>query len=390
MKLHSKLLAAAILLGGAQGAYAADLGTNAGQSINNTASVSFSVGGVPQTAPADGTAEFVVDRKVDVVVDASSGASVAPGASDKTLTFDVTNKTNDTMDFILSTEQLTGDDFNATGVQIWVDTNGNGALDTTDPDGAGPLAADSQVSYIDDLAEDATIKVFVVSDIPAVPTVADGDTSDIALVARAADPTGDSGSPGAALTESGAADDAATVENVFADAAGTATGDAAEDGKHSDTATYTVGAASVSVTKTYKVIWENYDSVTPGNSTNYSDAGQLKPIPGALVEYCILVSNTGGATATDVAISDPIDSTHLTWVDDSIKVATDCSDYDGATNSEDDDTTDEDPDGAGPLLGDESDGISGSYNSGTGTVSTDVDSLSGSSTTATMFRVIVK
>ena len=101
-------------------------------------------------------------------------------------------------------------------------------------------------------------------------------------------------------------------------------------------------------------------------------------------------ATVASTAATDVAISDPIDTTNLTWVVDSIKVAADCSDYDGATDSEDGDTTDEDPDGVGPLLPDETDGISGSYDSGTGTVATKVDSLSGSSTTATMFRVIVK
>ena len=41
-------------------------------------------------------------------------------------------------------------------------------------------------------------------------------------------------------------------------------------------------AAGVTVAKTYKVIYED-----EANSANYSPAGQLKPIPGALVEYCI-------------------------------------------------------------------------------------------------------
>jgi hypothetical protein len=393
MKLQTKLLAAALLLGGAHAAFAADLGTDAGQTITNQATVSFSVGGVPQTAPTPGTADFVVDRKVDVIVDATSGASTAPGATGKMLTFTVTNKTNDTMDYILSAENLGGDDFNAGNLEIWVD-DGDGNFNATDPDGAGSLVADTQVAYIDNLAEDATVKVFVLGDIPATPTVADSDTSDVALVAQAADPTKVVGTA-VALAESGAADDPAVVDNVFADAAGVASlvaPDIAEDGRHSDTATYTVGAASVTVTKTYKVVYENYDAGTPANSTSYSAAGQLKPIPGALVEYCILVSNGSASTAaSDVTISDPVDvdvtlpsahSGHLTWLADSIRVAADCSDYDAATDSEDDDTTDE--------ATDETDGVSGSFNPATGTVTTTVDSLSGSATTATMFRLIVK
>lgn len=361
MKFQNRLLAAALLLGGTQAAFAADLGTNAGDTITNTASVTFSVGGVPQTTPATGDATFLVDRKVDVIVNAVAGADVAPEATGQVLEFDVTNKTNDTLDFILSTESLSTDDFDATGLAIWVDTNGNGVLDTTDPDGVGGLDADSQQAYIDGLGEDATIKVFVLGDIPATPTVADGDTSDVALVAQAADPTGTAGAPGSALAESGAADDPNVVENVFADAAGTATGDVVENGRHSDTATYTVGAASVAVTKTMAVICENSSGGTcDGTTPNYSPTGELKPIPGALIQYCILVSNTGGQAASDVAISDPVDTTNLTWVVDSIKTSTSatCAAADAATEyaaalAEDDNDTAEDPDGGGPQTTDE-------------------------------------
>lgn len=360
MKFQTRLLVAGLLLGGVQTAFAADLGTNANTNIVNQASVSFEVGGTLQTAAPSNSAEFVVDRKIDVLVDAVAGASVAPLATNKTLTFNVTNKTNDTLDFILSLEQLTGDNFDATTPAIWVDTNGNGTLDLTDPDGAGPLAADIQVSYINDLAEDATIKVWVVSDIPDEGTdpgeVQDGDTSDIALTAQAADPTGTMGSPGAALTETAGADQPTVVDNVFADAAGSATGDVAEDGKHSDTATYTVGAATVTVSKSMKVVYEdaaNSTNFSEGSSTAY--AANLKPIPGALIEYCILVQNAGGQSADNVTITDPLDvdptTGHLDWVANSIRTNTTC-DYASGT-AEDDDKTAQDPDGAGPQTTDE-------------------------------------
>lgn len=371
MNFQTKLLVAAMLLGGAQAAFAADLGTNAGQSIVNNASITFKVGGVDQTAPAPGNATFVVDRKVDVIVDNISGDSAPPLATDKSLEFDVTNKTNDTMDFLLSLEQLSGDDFDATSSSIWVDTNGNGTLELTDPDGAGAGTADTQQAYINNLAEDATIKVWIVSDIPDEGTdpgeVEDGDTSDIALIAQAADPTGSAGTPGAALVETAGADDPTVVDNVFADGDGTATvgpdtdGDDVEDGFHSDTGTYTVGAASVAVSKTMTVICENSASgVCDGTTPNYSATGELKPIPGALIQYCILVSNTGGQAATDVAISDPVDTTNLTWVTDSIKTSTSATcaaadaeaDYTAATTEDDNDTA-EDPDGAGPRTTDE-------------------------------------
>lgn len=364
MKFHTKLLAAAMLLGGAQGAFAADLGTNANTSIVNNASITFKVGGVDQTAPAPGNATFVVDRKVDVLVDNISGDNGAPLATDKTLEFDVTNKTNDTMDFILSLAQLTSD-FDAISPTIWVDTNGNGTLELTDPDGAGAGTADTAQAYINNLAEDATIKVWIVGDFPDAGTdpgeVEDGDTSDLALVAQAADPAGSVGTPGAALVETAGADDPLVVDNVFADAAGTATGDIVEDGQHSDTGTYTVGAADVVVSKTMAIICENSAAgVCDGTTPNYSSTGELKPIPGALIQYCILVSNTGGQAATDVAISDPVDSTNLTWVTGSIKTSgsSTCdpadaeADYTAAV-AEDDNDTDEDPDGAGPQISDE-------------------------------------
>lgn len=359
MKYRTKLLAAAVLLAGAHSAFAADLGTDANTNIVNNASITFSVDGVPQTAPAPGNAEFVVDRKVDVIVANTGGATGAPLATDKAMAFDVTNKTNDTLDFILSLEQLTSDDFDSSP-SIWVDTNGNGVLDMTDPDGAGPLAADDQQGYIDDLAEDATIKVWAVSDFPDEGTdpgeVVDGDTSDVALTAQAAEPAGDAGSPGAALAETVGADQPTVVDNVFADAAGTATGDDVEDGKHSDTGTYTIGAASVTVSKTMKVVYEvEADSTNLSEDTDTAYAANLKPIPGALIEYCILVQNAGGEAATDVTITDPLDvdptTGHLTWVTDSIRTNTTCDYATGV--AEDDDKTGQDPDGAGPQTTDE-------------------------------------
>ena len=365
MKIQTKLLAAALLLGGAHSAFAVELGTNANTPIENHAYVDFKVGGVDQTQTA-GDATFVVDRKVDVLVESVSGDSVAPLATGKILTFDVTNKTNDTLDFLLTTEQLTGDDFDASNLEVWVDTNGNGTLDLTDPDGVGGLDADTQQAYIDQLGEDVTIKVWVLGDIPDSGTdpgeVEDGDTSDIVLIAQAADGDG-IGTAGTALTETAGADDPANVDNVFADAAGTAVADQdeAQDGRHSDTATYTVGAASVTVAKTMKVVWEHYDQVTPANSENFSGNGapaydaNLKPIPGALIEYCILVTNTGGQAATDVTITDLLDvvpvTGHLDWVADSIRTNTTC-DY--ATGiAEDDDKDVDDPDAGGPLTTDE-------------------------------------
>src|SRR3569832_1520524 len=62
-------------------------------------------------------------------------------------------------------------------------------------------------------------------------------------------------SVGSALSDdSGSADVAGTVQNVFADASGTAPGDAANDKVHSDFADYKVAAATLTVSKSSTVV----------------------------------------------------------------------------------------------------------------------------------------
>ena len=101
---------------GANPAFAADLGTDAGTSITNNVSVAFNVGGTAQTAETDSDT-FVVDRIVNLVVTKSDAVntSVAPGSTLQAVTYTVSNQTNDTIDVLLTSEQLGGDDFNVTG-----------------------------------------------------------------------------------------------------------------------------------------------------------------------------------------------------------------------------------------------------------------------------------
>jgi uncharacterized repeat protein (TIGR01451 family) len=92
------------------------------------------------------------------------------------------------------------------------------------------------------------------------------------------------------------------IDTVLFDGAGAT--DAANAGDFSDTGTYTVAGAVVTVAKTSRVV-----SDPVNGSTN------PKAIPGATVEYCITVANaSGAATATDVDIVDdlPFDVTFLT------------------------------------------------------------------------------
>lgn len=273
-------------------------GTAAGTSVTNTASVGYSIGGVAQTPVSSNTASFVVDRKVNVTV-AQVGGQTTLGSAGETnvaIAFTVTNNTNSVQDFRLITAQqntlvstLLGhsDNFDVSNLRVFVDSNGNGSYD----------AGTDTATYIDELAADATITVFLVADIPS--SVPSNPYAGVGLTAvTAAGGTG--GSLGADLGASLLADSANTIDNVFADAAGTL--DATRDGRHSAVGEYGVGTATLAVTKT---------------ATTISDPVNLgvfpKAIPGAIVEYCIQVRNSGTGTASDIAITDaiPANSTYL-------------------------------------------------------------------------------
>ncbi len=303
MKRNSiKLLTAAILLATGQQAFAAAVGTKAGTEVNNTASVSYTVGSVAQTAVAnDPAAKFNVDRKVDVTVAAadttSSPSDVTPKATSQMLTFTVTNNTNDYMDFDLSAVNATGDDFNVSSITYKVESGATPGYQPLEDTG----------TYIDDLAsgDDATVYVFAtIPDLdPPTNSVANGKQGGVVLTAIAHD--GNDGTPGAlgSLTANDAgADVANTVQNVFADEAGTG-GDTAKNGKHADTGFYEISTAAISVAKTSFVMWDPINHYT-----------NPKAIPGAVMVYCITVTNPSTSLdATAIAVSDQIDTTYLDY-----------------------------------------------------------------------------
>lgn len=98
--------------------------------------------------------------------------------------------------------------------------------------------------------------------------------------------------------------------------------------------TFCTPQATLSFAKTSSVVSD------PSNGTT-----DPKFIPGALVRYCLLVSNAGSAAATTVNMTDPLPST-TTFVPGSIRSGTSCA---GATSMEDDDAAgadESDPHGA--------------------------------------------
>lgn len=277
-------------------------GTLAGSSIANTATINYNVGGVAQPAVNTNTDSFVVDRKVDLTVAEPGNATtiVVPGQTGAVTTFTLQNTSNAVLDFNLAVSQTAGgtaahggtDNYNVTAPSIFRDTNGNGTYES---------GTDTAVTFIDELAIDATVTLFVVANVPAGR--ATGDVSNVRLTATARE-GGGAGSLGAALTQTTGANTAA-MDTVFADAAGPA--DAVRDAAHSAADDYTVQTATLTLTKTSRVI-----SDPVNNTTN------PKLIPGAVVEYCIAVANAaGGAAASSVAISDVLPA-NVTFVTGSI------------------------------------------------------------------------
>lgn len=286
------------------------VGTASGTLVTNQASLDYSVGGVAQTAiQSDGdavtagvqTTDFVVDTKIDLTVATVDGAAIAviPGSTAQVTTFTVTNTGNATQDFGLASTALAGgaaafggtDTIDMNNVQIFVDSNGNGTYD----------AGVDTATFIDELAADGVVTVFIVADTPA--TAVDGDIASYHLVASAL-AGGGVGAQGAALTETAAgAETLAAVDTLFADGQGSDTAnDIARDAKHSSQDDYLVSAAQVSMLKT---------------ATTVSDPikGTTNPlaIPGATMRYTLQISNGVAATSSAVlsTISDALNANLL-------------------------------------------------------------------------------
>lgn len=290
-------------------AAAAPVGTAANSDISNSVTVSYNVGGVAQTPITSAADVFKVDRKIDVVVTTqdTSAVVVTPGQTNAVTTFSVTNNSNATIDFLLAgTQQVGGaakftgnDTANANNVRVYVETNGT----------AGWQAGDTLASSLAAVASGDAVTVYVVSDIDVATT--QGAQATMILTATAASgvtaTTGYAGTGGSAISQTpvGTANGKNTMETVFADAqAEAATGDGLRDGRHAARSDYRVDTAQLAVAKYSRVI-----------SDPFSGAASPRAIPGAVVEYCIVVQNTSTTVnATSVSVSDTVDATTLTSI----------------------------------------------------------------------------
>lgn len=328
--------AAGLTLGMLPQAYALTAAANfttAGSTVSNTASVDFKVGTVAQTTVPSNTYDFVVDRKVNVTVTAdNTPLSVAPGATGNVLAFTVTNESNATLDFTVSGLQsasttvlspaVYADSFDMDNFQFFVDTNGDGNY----------TAGTDTATSISGLTAGNSIKVFAIAKTPNAP--ANGSYAGVEVLVTAKE------LGGGAITATAGADTVGTMDTVFADGDGPLAADGNRDGKISVYGAYKIATASISVNKSATVI-----SDPVNNTTN------PKAIPGAVVEYCLVVKNAGDASAADIVLTDAIPA-ETTYVSSSIRAGvagtdTSCTSGTGTGQSDAADADDGEHTGAG-------------------------------------------
>jgi uncharacterized repeat protein (TIGR01451 family) len=306
-----------LVLGMASYSHAA--GTASGTVVSLGATADYQVAGVsqPQVSTA-APARFMVDTRVDLTV-AESGSNytdVAPGATNQTLIFTVTNTGNAPQDFALSaaTVAIGGDDpidagsktvdFTPTIVRVYQDVNANGSYD----------AGIDRLDYIDELAADASATVIIEATIPSTQT--NGQVGACTLTATAAN-AGTAGTLGAISTKTTTANNdsllAADADVAFGDGAGLI--DAANDGKYSAADAFLVTSAVISISKSVALISD------PLNGTTNPII-----IPGAVLEYTITVTNAAGsgASATSVQVTDDLSSEggHIAFMPDTYAALT--------------------------------------------------------------------
>ncbi|MDJ0939985.1 MAG: hypothetical protein QNJ00_09490 [Woeseiaceae bacterium] len=263
----------------AYGAQANAAGTAVGTVIENTASVSFDLGGT-RTTIVTNTTTLTVAERVDVVVTlASPQLLVAAGDANRALLFTVTNTGNGSETFSLGSDNaIGGDDFDpiAAVPAIYFDSDASG--DLTAADVAYTPGVNDPV-----LAADESVDVFLVNDIPAA--VANGDIGRSRLTASSLTGTG---TPGTVVVGAGDAGTDAVI--------GTTGGEASAEGE------YVVSDIAVNVVKTQLV---------------QDPFGGSEPVPGATITYTVTLEVVGSGTATASVFRDPI-PTYTTFLPGSI------------------------------------------------------------------------
>ncbi len=259
------------------------LGVPAGTSIDNTATVSYSIGTTNATVSSN-TVSVTVAEIVDVVITAQTPVvSVAPGAAGQQLVFRVTNTGNGPETFRLVMNSVLGaDQFDPSPAvpSIYLDSDASGDLSPSD----APYTVGDNDPV---LAADAFITVFVLNDIPAGPV--DGNIGRSSLTADAR--TG-SGTPGDIYPNAGMNNTDAVIGATGAIATGSAE--------------YLVAGITITANKSQLVV---------------DQFGTDRPIPGARVNYTIVVNAVGTGSASGALFNDDIPA-NTTYVPGTLRLNT--------------------------------------------------------------------
>jgi uncharacterized repeat protein (TIGR01451 family) len=249
-------------------AFSQAAGTAAGTSIQNTAQVSYDIGGTPVTTSSNATTLTVAEIINTNVTILTASVSVAPGATNQVLQFRLTNTGNGPEKFHLTPNStIVGDNFDpvlATN-SVYFDTDGTPGLTPGDtlyvPGTNDP-----------NLLADASIIVLVVNNIPT--GLANGAIGRSELTAAAFTGTG---APGTIFAGQGVGG----ADAVLGTTGGTA----------NSSGSYVAGTITLNSVKSQQV----------------SDPfGGSQPVPNATITYQVVVTPSGSGTATNALFSDAI------------------------------------------------------------------------------------
>lgn len=287
-------------------AHAADLGTDAGTEITNTASLTYAVNGSNQSVSA--AVKVDVDLKLDFKLTTNSTAPLSTSLpSDPAVTeiaiasLKLKNDSNAPVSYsidiidraITSPDTLYSrtDNFNLTTPTYTVTATGGATVNVVDgsievtklpEDGTTDITVKANKTSFAGQLNGASFSIF---DFEAKATKAfDDDNAEITVTANSA---------------GGKDNDLTTVQVVWADA-GKNNSESTSDAVSLTLPYFPSGTNPTTdgFVKTSEVVW---DPINKGN-------GDDKAIPGATVKYTIVVRNKGTATATGLTVTDTLPS----------------------------------------------------------------------------------
>jgi uncharacterized repeat protein (TIGR01451 family) len=251
-------------------------GTPAGTSIQNTAQVSYTLGSSSVTASSNSSSVTVAEILDAVLTIAAPTVQVSVGASNEELVFTLTNtgNGNETFNLTALSAGVVGDDFDPTLAipSIYFDTDNSGDFSAADV--AYSAGANDPV-----LAADASVRLIVVNNIPG--TAVNGNRGRSQLTAAAATGTGDPGFSFGMVGDGG-------VEAV----AGTTRGDAVLFGE------YLAADILLTAVKSQSIL---------------DQFAGARPLPGARINYQVVITASGSGTAAAAGFSDliPANTTYV-------------------------------------------------------------------------------